>query len=330
MNKVVNHLICRGLLAGAAFGLTACATMEPVHVARVELHQLATTTLTDQQYLLGEKNGKPVTIAGELRLPTQGKDKLPAVVLLHGGLGVVGFVDDWARELNGMGIATFIPDSVTARGVDNITKIGRLSALDDAYRSLDLLVKHPRIDANRIAVMGFSSGAHVTLAAAMTRMQRTYATEGSPGFAAYLAFYPVCHYGYRGREDVAARPIRLFHGTADELAPIEACRTYVAALNKVGKDAKVYEYPGAGHVFDWVMQKEPRKVADAVRNGKCRLEEGDGGAMLNLDTGMPFTPKDACTEKGTIYAYQAEAHVASQKDVREFLTAALRLPANKP
>jgi dienelactone hydrolase len=317
-------------LAAVVAGLSACATVEPVRVARAELHQVAAATRTDNQYLTGERNGAAVTIAGELRLPTQGKDKLPAVVLLHGALGVVGFVDDWARELNGMGIATFMPDSVTGRGVDNITKVGRLAALDDAYRSLDLLAKHPRIDASRIAVMGFSSGAHVALASAMTRFQRTYATEGGPGFAAYLAFYPVCHYAYRGREDVVGKPIRIFHGTADNLAPVETCRAYVAQLAKSGKDVKIHEYAGAGHVFDWVMQKEPRQAPDAVLNGKCRLEEGDGGVILNADTGKPYTPKDACTGKGTTYLYHAAAHAASQKDVREFLTVALRLPAAKP
>jgi dienelactone hydrolase len=330
MKKTFHRLVYCGLLACTLLGVAACVTTEPVHVARVEMHQVATATRTDQQYLTGEKNGKPVTIAGELRLPTAGKDKLPAVVLLHGALGAVGFVDDWARELNGMGIATFVPDSVTARGVGNIVKVGRLATLDDAYRSLDLLARHPRIDASRIAVMGFSSGGHVALHSAMTRFQGQYVAEGDPGFAAHLAFYPVCHYGYRGREDVNGKPIRIFHGTADELAPIKACQDYVAVLRKSGKDAKIHAYAGAGHVFDWVMQKEPRKAPDAIRNGNCRLEEGDGGVILNADTGKPFTPKDACVVKGTSYVYHAAAHAAAQKDVREFLTAALRLPVAKP
>lgn len=320
-----NHLL---LLGGAIALLTACATVEPVHVARMELHQFASVTLSDVEHLTGQKDGKPVSLAGELRIPTPGKGRLPAVVLLHGSAGIMGFVDDWARELNGMGIATFVPDSATARGADNVVTLGRLSTLDDAYRSLDLLAKHPRIDANRIAVMGFSSGAHVALYSAMKRFQRSYATEGSPEFAAYVAMYPICHFGYREREDVSSKPIRIFHGSADELAPITACQNYVAALSKAGKDARLYEYAGAGHVFDWVMQKEPRKVADAVRTGKCRLEEGDGGVLLNSDTGKAFTPKDACVEKGTTYVYHADAHRAAEKDLRELLSTVLRLPAS--
>jgi dienelactone hydrolase len=324
--RVAKHCGIRNLvLGGAVAALTACATIEPVHIARIELHQFASTTLTDTEHLTGKKEGKPVTLAGELRIPTLGKDKLPAVVLLQGGVGIMGFMDDWARELNAMGIATFIPDSVTGRNVDNITKVGRLAMLDDAYRSLDLLAKHPRIDANRIAVMGFSAGGHVALYSSMKRFQRSYATEGGPEFAAYVALYPICHFGYRERDEVSSKPI---HGSADDLAPMAPCQTYVAALNKAGKDARLYEYAGAGHVFDWVMQKEPRKVPDAVRTGKCRLEEGDAGALMNSDTGKPFTPKDACVEKGATYAYHAAAHRAVEKDVREFLAVALRLPAS--
>jgi len=42
--------------------------------------------------------------------------------------------------------------------------------------------------------------------------------------------------------------------------------------------------------------------------------------MLNLDTGKPFTPKDACVRKGVTYTYHAEAHAAATKDVHAFLT----------
>lgn len=67
--------------------------------------------------LSGRKNGKQVTIAGELRIPTPGDDRLPAVVLLHGSGGVSGYVADWARELNATGLATFLIDGFTGRGI---------------------------------------------------------------------------------------------------------------------------------------------------------------------------------------------------------------------
>ncbi len=89
MFRSLKRLVIQGLVASSVLVLSACATLEPVRVARVEMYQIATVTLTDEQYLTGAKGGKPATIAGELRIPILGKDKLPAVVLLHGGLGVI-------------------------------------------------------------------------------------------------------------------------------------------------------------------------------------------------------------------------------------------------
>jgi hypothetical protein len=37
--------------------------------ARAEIRAIETLNVSDQQFLTGDKNGKPVTIAGELRLP---------------------------------------------------------------------------------------------------------------------------------------------------------------------------------------------------------------------------------------------------------------------
>ena len=85
-------------------------------VSRMEIHSFQSTTLTDQEFLNGRKEGKPVTLAGELRLPRPGTDRLPVVVLLHGSGGVSGFVIDWEQELNAMGVATFVIDSFMAHG----------------------------------------------------------------------------------------------------------------------------------------------------------------------------------------------------------------------
>jgi hypothetical protein len=57
-------------------------------VRRIELHPVQTVTLTTTQFLTGEKQGPPATIVGELRLPSGGESRLPAVVLVHGSGGV--------------------------------------------------------------------------------------------------------------------------------------------------------------------------------------------------------------------------------------------------
>ena len=165
-------------------------------VARVEMHVFASATLTDQQFLTGQREGIPVMLAGELRLPRPGTERLPAVILVHGSAGVVGNIDAWARWLNDLGVATFVLDAFTGRGLVNISadqgKLGRLNAIVDSYRALELLARHARIDPQRIALMGFSRGGSVALYASVKRFQRMHLAQGL-GFAAYIPFYPSCN-----------------------------------------------------------------------------------------------------------------------------------------
>ena len=52
--------------------------------ARTEVRAIETLTLTVRQFLTGDKNGKAVTIAGQLRFPQGAAGRLPAVILQHG------------------------------------------------------------------------------------------------------------------------------------------------------------------------------------------------------------------------------------------------------
>jgi dienelactone hydrolase len=203
-----------------------CAPNSSAQVARTELHAIPTVTLSDQQFLTGDKNGKLVTIAGALRIPHLGTDRLPAVILVHGSGGVGGNVDRWSQELNSIGIATFIIDSFTARGFAstsaNQALLGRLNMVLDSYRALAVLAAHPRIDPTRIVLMGFSRGGQATLYASLKRFERMHGVEGVT-FAGYVPFYAPCFTTYIADEDVTDKPIRLFHGTADDYVPVAPC-----------------------------------------------------------------------------------------------------------
>jgi hypothetical protein len=147
---------CRGLIAGGA----ACAAAvlvfsdtDAVAQDRTEYRAFVSTTLSDVDFLNGRKDGPQVTLAGELGIPRPGVEKLPAVVLLHGsgGVGRTGSpTQEWTREFNRLGIATFAIDSFSGRGlvstVMDQSQLGRLAMIVDAYRALELLAKHPRID----------------------------------------------------------------------------------------------------------------------------------------------------------------------------------------
>lgn len=79
--------------------------------ARTEVHPIQTLTVSVRQFLTGDQDGKPVTIAGHLRFPQVASGRLPAVILQHGSSGSNARDELWAKTFNEMGIATFLVDS---------------------------------------------------------------------------------------------------------------------------------------------------------------------------------------------------------------------------
>lgn len=317
-----NRKLGREYVLGLAFATLLYPAYTHGQVARVEMHPFASTTQTDEQFLAGRKDGKPVVLAGELRIPGPGTDRLPAVILVHGSGGIGGYIDEWVRRLNSLGVATFVFDSFTPRGIvstnDDQSQLGRLVGLADAYRALAVLAKHPRIDHQRIALMGFSRGGQAALYASMNRFRRMCSVEGA-AFAMFIAFYPDCATRYLHDDDVVDRPIRVFHGSDDDYNPVAKCRAYVERLRKEGKDVRLTEYPGAHHVFDGVAYKTPAKLPKAQTVRHCRIEELSYGRLVNSETKQPFTYDDACVERGVTLAYNADAHARAVEAVTELV-----------
>jgi dienelactone hydrolase len=312
-------LICAFTIAGAVL-LSEAARSQAIF--RTEVHPVQTVTLSTADFLLGKKDGKPVTIAGELRIPKPGTDRLPAVVLVHDAGGVGFNVGMWAGELNKAGFATFVADSFTGRGITNTifdqAQLSAFTMINDTFAALAVLAKHPRIDPGKIAVVGFSKGAVPALYASMTRFQSAYAPEGA-SFAAYIGFYTPCNTAMIDDEKVSAKPIRLYHGIVDDWVSIGPCRDYVARLQKVGANVSLVEYPGALHAFDIQLIPGTMQMQAATAERKCRFEEKQQGVIINRDTGQPATVNDTCIERGVTIAYNAEATEAARKDVFELL-----------
>lgn len=297
-------------------------------VARLEIHPVATVTLTGDQFLTGDKNGKPAVLAGELRIPKPGSERLPAVILVHGSGGLGASADRWAQELNGIGVAVFILDSFTGRGITSTindqSQLNSLAMMVDAYRALALLAEHPRIDPNRIAVMGFSKGAVAAVYSSNERFRKLYA-PGAVQFAAHIGLYTPCNVTYRDDTKTTGKPIRLFHGIADDYVSIAPCRAYVERLKAAGADATLTEFPGAYHAYDNFTLAQPVKFPAGQTTRNCFLEERASGQIVNSKTGKAFDLGDPCVEKGPQVAYNAAAHQATVQGVKAFLTASFNL-----
>src|SRR5262245_57233120 len=76
--------------------------------ARTEVHPIHTLTVSVRQFLTGDKNGKPFTIAGQLRFPQGPTTRMPVVLLQHGSGGSNACDEYWVKTFNEMGIASFL------------------------------------------------------------------------------------------------------------------------------------------------------------------------------------------------------------------------------
>src|SRR5262249_46674370 len=138
----------------------------------VELIPFETMTVTTQQFLTGGGDGKPTTIAGELRLPRSGSsEKVAAVILMEGSGGIGTNLQRWVETINGIGMATFLLDSYAGRGITDTSKLDWLAQMIDAYRALAVLAAHPNIDPKRIAIFGLSKGGIAALYSSNVRFR---------------------------------------------------------------------------------------------------------------------------------------------------------------
>lgn len=317
--------------------LAALASLSAAHAqetvaslpSRIDVIPFESLTLSDSAFLKGDKSAaKPVMLAGQLYI-AQGPGKRPLVVLLHGSFGINAGSEVWAREFAEMGVSTLLIDSYSGRGLvstlDDQSQLGFLNMVIDAYRAIGKLKDHPRVDASRIALMGFSRGGQAALNASFERFHGLWNTSGAD-FAAYLPFYGDCKTAFIDDTKVKPAPIRMHHGEIDDYVPAPPCVAYAERLKAAGGDVQITVYKDAYHVFDSPLSPaKPFILAQAQTARQCFMKEQAVGDVVNAKTGQPFTYADPCVERGPHVGYNAQAATAARASVRESLRAIFKM-----
>ena len=272
----------------------------------------------------GDYRRSRVEVTAELLLPGESVGRGPAAIMLHGSDGITAHHRWYAQSFLRRGMAVLLIDSFTGRGVDNTVADQRAvtaySMLIDAYRALALLQTHPRIDATRIAVVGWSKGGMVADWASRTRYRLMLAPD-SPPFSAHAAFYPWC-----GEQHVPVKltgaPLLFLVGERDDWTGAAPCVDYANRVREAGYPVKLIVYRDAEHAFDYAGRF--RQYLGAESWAACSYIAGDthfrvvaSGELLAWSRFQEYLQR--CTRSGAHVGSNTIAAEQAQGDLNRFL-----------
>jgi dienelactone hydrolase len=282
--------------------------------------------------LVNRKAAEKSVIAGVLTLPESANmvgppnAKVPEMVVVHGSSGVVQNDWDWAKRLNDMGVAAFVIDNFTGRGVkETATDQSRLSPAADAagaLAALRLLATHPAIDPRRIGVIGFSRGGSAAINTALEPVRRAV-IDDDLRFTAHVALYPGCAVPFVSAH-LDGSPMLMLLGGKDDYTPASFCLAYADKLRANGASLQVMVYPNANHAFDSKAGPHFNPRPTTLHNCHGEIDLDDGALTVQAgDQAIRGAAAAAelkrCTERGVTVGGDPEAREKAPGDVANFL-----------
>ena len=244
---------------------------------------------------------QPLSLAARLRIPRDGKEKHPAVILLHGSAGPSAREGGYADVLNAAGFVTLEPDQWSARGLAGGSS-GRprsvIETLPDVYGARAFLAAHPAVDATRIGICGFSFGGVATMLAATKMYNDRFLKDDH--FRAFMPVYPATWTYNRVPDfefgDLVDAPMLLITGALDQYDndPEISAKLVAGLAAKDRARIRLEVMTGAHHGFD--MPGVDMEVEDPFGN------QGKGGKVI-----MRYNPEATKRSHALAVAFFASA-----------------------
>lgn len=204
-------------------------------------------------------SSSPAPLRAHLFAP-DGPGPHPAVVMVHGCGGA--YAKDgalnarhqmWGEHLAAHGYIALMLDSFSSRGLTQICTqkyaertIKEADRVGDTYAALTWLRQQPGVDADRIALLGWSHGGGVTLDAI-----RRKPVALQTGFTAAVSLYPGCTTrNKKAASFMPYAPLQILIGEADDWTPAASCVALTNTARQHGAPMQIHTYPGAYHDFD--------------------------------------------------------------------------------
>ena len=193
----------------------------------------------------------PLKVSGTLYMPSNCSAPCPAVVMVHGTLGINSVGAFYKESILKAGIAIFEVDFKTGIYSGPRDRPSPDTLVPLGFAALKELLKLPAIDPNRIGIMGFSMGGHLTVNTAFEKNRKLWMGDGQC-FATHVAFYPVCKPFIKESDcKPTGAPMIIFYGTKDAYGDGENVPVFKRLLlQKYNFEVTTVEYPGVHHDFN--------------------------------------------------------------------------------
>ncbi|MFZ0481133.1 MAG: dienelactone hydrolase family protein [Terriglobales bacterium] len=194
-----------------------------------------------QSQLTFQSGGKAIRL--DAFLPANHGNLMPAVVALHGAGGDVNGMDKSAALLAEQGFAVYVLhyfDRTDTESADKATILRNFPIwMKTLWDAISFVESQPSVDRERIALLGFSLGAYLSLADASIDQRVQAVVEFFGGFPREMKLFMkrFC-------------PVLILHGDADPTVPVAEAYQLRDLLEKKNIPYEIKIYPGAGHGFD--------------------------------------------------------------------------------
>lgn len=208
-----------------------------------------------------------------------GDDLRPAVLLFHGCGGVRSSLPRRAREFVQAGYVAVIVDSFAGRNTDWERVCDGLEMFGD-QRAADVLVgleyarSHPRVDADRMFLAGYSHGGWAVLESlayggALPRGLSDGPPDPLKGVRGAITWYPYCGSATRFSAGWENRiPVLMLLAAEDEVTAPEPCVEVARRQEAAGQPMELHVFQNVSHGFDtgeeWIVAYDAQQHEAAL------------------------------------------------------------------